>query len=222
MVNQRVLVVDDDPKIANLVELYLTRAGFEVAVAGDGLVALRLMREIEPVLIVLDLMLPGADGNTVARIAREEAGIPIVMLSALGSIRDRVNGLEAGADDYVAKPFAPTELVARVRSVLRRARPESHAAPVRIGDLLFDQAGHRVELAGRLIELSPAEFEILAALVEARGRVVTRDQLIDRLHPHGEGIVDRTIDVYVSRLRAKLGNERYVVTVRAAGYRLGA
>lgn len=222
MVNQRVLVVDDDPKIANLVELYLTRAGFEVAVAGDGLVALRLMREMEPVLIVLDLMLPGADGNTVARIAREEAGIPIVMLSALGSIRDRVNGLEAGADDYVAKPFAPTELVARVRSVLRRARPESHAAPVRIGDLLFDQAGHRVELAGRLIELSPAEFEILAALVEARGRVVTRDQLIDRLHPHGEGIVDRTIDVYVSRLRAKLGNERYVVTVRAAGYRLGA
>lgn len=221
MVNQRVLVVDDDPKIANLVELYLTRAGFEVAVAGDGLVALRLMREMEPVLIVLDLMLPGADGNTVARIAREEAGIPIVMLSALGSIRDRVNGLEAGADDYVAKPFAPTELVARVRSVLRRARPESHAAPVRIGDLLFDEAGHRVELAGRLVELSPAEFEILAALVEARGRVVTRDQLIDRLHPHGEGIVDRTIDVYVSRLRAKLGNERYVVTVRAAGYRLG-
>ncbi len=222
MVSQRVLVVDDDPKIANLVELYLTRAGFDVAVAGDGLVALRLMREVEPVLIVLDLMLPGADGNTVARIAREEAGIPIVMLSALGSIRDRVNGLEAGADDYLAKPFAPTELVARVRSVLRRARPEHLDAPVRIGELLFDAGGRRVELAGSPVDLTPAEFEILAALVEARGRVVTRDQLIDRLHPHGEGIVDRTIDVYVSRLRVKLGGGRYVVTARGAGYRLGA
>src|SRR5690348_1154920 len=113
----RVLVVEDDPKIAGLVRLYLERAGFDVAVAGDGLGALRLMREVDPALIVLDLMLPGADGNTVARIAREETGVPIVILSALGTTRDRVIGLESGADDYVAKPFDPSELVARVRSV---------------------------------------------------------------------------------------------------------
>ncbi len=220
----RVLVVDDDPKIAGLVRLYLERAGFEVAVAADGLGALRLMRETEPALIVLDVMLPGVSGNTVARIAREEAGIPIVMLSALGSTRDRVTGLEAGADDYVAKPFAPSELVARVRSVLRRARPARAGAALRHGELVFDLEGHRVALAGRAVELSPAEFEILAALLVAGGRVVTRDQLVNRLHPHGEGIDNRSIDVYVGRLRVKLGDSsarpRLVLTVRGFGYRL--
>ncbi len=219
------LVVDDDPKIAGLVRMYLERAGFEVAVAADGLGALRLMRELEPALIVLDLMLPGVDGNTVARIAREEAGVPIVMLSALGSTRDRVSGLESGADDYVAKPFDPAELVARVRSVLRRARPVQPAAPLRHGDLTFDLDEHLVALAGRAVNLSPAEFEILAALLTARGRVVTRDHLLNRLHPHGEAIGDRSIDVYVGRLRAKLGDSptrpRFVVTVRGVGYRLG-
>jgi DNA-binding response OmpR family regulator len=221
---ERVLVVDDDPKIAGLVRLYLERAGFDVAVAADGLGALRLMREIEPALMVLDLMLPGLDGNTVARIAREEAGIPIVMLSALGSTSDRVSGLEAGADDYVAKPFAPSELVARVRSVLRRARPAQPAAKLHYGDLLLDLGGRHAALGGRSVELSPAEFEILAALLEAGGRVVTRDQMINRLHPHGEGIDNRSIDVYVGRLRVKLGDSsarpRFVVTVRGVGYRL--
>jgi two-component system response regulator MtrA len=222
----RVLVVDDDPKIASLVQLYLERAGFEVAVAADGLAALRLMREIEPALIVLDLMLPGVDGNTVARIAREEAGTPIVVLSALGSTRHRVSGLDGGADDYVAKPFAPSELVARVRSVLRRATRTPPASPQRHGDLIVDLEEHRVDLAGCPVELSPAEFEILAVLLQAGGRVVTRDQLIDRLHPYGEGIDSRSIDVYIGRLRAKLNDNsarpRFVVTVRGLGYRLGA
>jgi DNA-binding response OmpR family regulator len=220
-----VLVVDDDPKIADLVRMYLERAGFEVAVAADGLGALRLMREIAPALIVLDLMLPGVDGNTVARIAREEAGVPIVMLTALGSTRDRVSGLEAGADDYMAKPFAPSELVARVRSVLRRATQAQPAAALRHGHLMLDVEQHRVELAGRSVELSPAEFEILAALLEAGGRVVTRDQLINRLHPRGEGIDDRSIDVYIGRLRVRLGDSsarpRFVLTVRGVGYRMG-
>jgi len=223
---ERVLVVDDDTKIAGLVRIYLERAGFEVAVAGDGLSALRLMREIEPALIVLDLMLPGVDGNTVARIAREEASIPIVMLTALGSTRDRVIGLEGGADDYVAKPFAPSELVARVRSVLRRARPVQPATAMRHGELMLDRERHQVKLAGRSVELSPAEFEIMAALLEAGGRVVSRDQLINRLHPHGEEIDDRSIDVYIGRLRVRLGESsarpRFVVTVRGVGYRLGA
>jgi two-component system response regulator MtrA len=221
-----VLVVDDDPKIATLVQLYLERAGFEVAIAGDGLTALRMMREREPALIVLDLMLPGLEGSAVARIAREEAGTPIVMLTALGATRHRVSGLEAGADDYVAKPFEPSELVARVRAVLRRTRPTRATAPRHHGELMFDAESHRVEVAGRPVDLSPIEFEILAALLEAGDRVVTRGQLIDRVRPDGKGIDDRSIDVYVSRLRVKLGDkpgqQRFVVTARGAGYRLGA
>ena len=220
-----VLVVDDDPKIARLVELYLERAGFQVAVAGDGLTALRLIREREPALIVLDVMLPDLDGHAVTRVTREEATIPIVMLSALGSTQHRVTGLEAGADDYLAKPFAPSELVARVRSVLRRSRPSRTSKPLRRGELMLDVEERRVELAGVSVELSAAEFEILAALMEAGGRLLTRDQLIDRLRPYGEGIQDRSVDVYVARLRAKLGDHparpRFVVTVRGAGYRLG-
>ena len=220
-----VLVVDDDPKIADLVRLYLERAGFRVVVAADGLAALKLMRKTQPALMVLDLMLPGVDGSTVARIAREEAGIPIVMLTALGSTRQRVSGLEAGADDYVAKPFAPSELVARVRSVLRRAMPARQSTRLQSGDLVLDPAVHIAELGGRPVDLSPAEFEILTALFEARGRVVTREQLIDRLHPHGEGIDSRSIDVYVRRLRLKLSDSpshpRFVVTARGVGYRLG-
>ena len=219
-----ILVVDDDPKIAALVKLYLERAGFAVATAGDGLEALQLMRRNQPALMVLDLMLPGLDGAGVARIARDEAGIPIVMLTALGSTRHRVDGLESGADDYVAKPFAPAELVARVRSVLRRARRTVPAKPIRHGALLVDVAGHQVELSGNNVDLSPAEFEVLSALVEARGRVVTRQQLVDRLHPNGDGIDDRSIDVYVGRLRSKLGDgsaRRFVVTARGVGYRLG-
>ena len=220
-----VLVVDDDPKIAALVRLYLERAGFQVVVAADGLAALKLMRKTQPALMVLDLMLPRVDGSTVARIAREEAGIPIIMLTALGSTRERISGLEAGADDYVAKPFAPSELVARVRSVLRRATPARQSARLQRGDLVLDPAVHIAELGGRPVDLSPAEFEILTALFEARGRVVTREQLIDRLHPHGEGIDSRSIDVYVRRLRLKLSDSpshpRFVVTARGVGYRLG-
>jgi DNA-binding response OmpR family regulator len=147
------------------------------------------------------------------------------MLTALGSTRHRVSGLEAGADDYVAKPFAPDELVARVRSVLRRARPAQRGGPRSHGELLYDVDGRRLERAGRPIDLSPVEFEILGALLEAGGRVVTRDQLIERLHPHGEDIGYRTIDVYVRRLRMKLGDNsaqpRFVCTVRGAGYRMG-
>lgn len=220
-----VLVVDDDPKIAALVKLYLERGGFDVAVAADGLAALRLLREREPALIVLDVMLPGVDGMTVARIAREEVGLPIVMLSALGSTSHRVSGLEAGADDYVAKPFAPSELVARVRSVLRRSKPARSGVSFRHGELFVDADGHRAELAGKSLDLSPAELEILTALMEARGRVVTRSQLVERLHPGGEEIGDRSIDVYVRRLRVKLGESttrpRFVVTARGFGYRLG-
>jgi DNA-binding response OmpR family regulator len=225
-VRELVLVVDDDPKIAQLVALYLQRAGFETAIAADGLTALRLMREREPVLIVLDVMLPDLNGHAVAQVAREEGAIPILMLSALGSTQHRVNGLEAGADDYLPKPFAPSELVARVRSVLRRARPARPTTPLRRGELVLDLEARTAELGGESMDLSAAEFEILSALLEAEGRVLSRDQLIDRLRPYGGEIQDRSVDVYIGRLRAKLGERadrpRFVVTVRGAGYRLGA
>ena len=220
-----VLVVEDDHKIAELVRLYLEKAGYDVAVASDGLIGLRLMRELNPALIVLDLMLPGVDGRMVARIAREETATPIVMLTALGSLRQRVSGLDAGADDYLAKPFAPAELVARVRSVLRRTRPVVKPRIQQRGALGFDPGQRRVEVDGVEVRLSPAELELLAALFDAQGRVVTREQIVDRLHPHGEWIDARSIDVYVRRLRMKLGDttarSRFVVTARGAGYRLG-
>src|SRR5205823_2411303 len=167
-----------------LVEKYLQRAGYRVAIAQDGLSALRMIRMLSPALVVLDLMLPELDGQSVARAAREEHDVSIIMLTALGSTTQRVAGLEAGADDYLAKPFAPSELVARVRSVLRRTRTSS-TSPIRYGDIMIDA-------------------------------VVRSDE--------GQGIQDRSIDVYVRRLRSKLGDDArthsHVVTVRGIGYRL--
>ena len=156
---------------------------------------------------------------------RSFSDVPIIVLSVRDRQADKVAALDAGADDYVAKPFAPSELVARVRSVLRRAMPARQSARLQRGDLVLDPAVHTAKLGGRPVELSPAEFEILTALFEAGGRVVTREQLIDRLHPHGEGIDSRSIDVYVRRLRLKLSDSpshaRFVVTARGVGYRLG-
>lgn len=223
--SELVLVVDDDLKIASLVELYLMRAGYRVAIASDGREAVRKLRELEPALIVLDLMLPELDGMAVARVAREETRIPIVMLSALGTIRDRVTGLERGADDYVAKPFAPDELVARVRSVLRRTSGRKPSGVMRKGRLTLDLERRRVDVSDVEIELSASEFELLAALVEADGRVLTRRQLVERLVRLGEEIQERSIDVYLARLRTKLGDDparaAFVLTSRGVGYRLG-
>ena len=223
--SELVLVVDDDRKIASLVELYLVRAGYRVAIAGDGREAVRMLREGDPALVVLDLMLPELDGMAVARVAREETRIPIVMLSALGSIRDRITGLERGADDYVAKPFAPAELVARVRSVLRRSRGATPPEVLRKGRLQIDLERRQVKVSGIEIDLSASEFELLAALAEADGRVLTRRQLVERLRPLGDDIQERSIDVYLARLRTKLGDDSvtstFVVTSRGVGYRLG-
>jgi DNA-binding response OmpR family regulator len=220
-----ILVVDDDVMIAQLVEKYLTRAGYRVAIAHDGLTALKMIRELSPALVVLDLMLPELDGQAVARAAREENDLSIIMLTALGSTVHRVAGLESGADDYVAKPFAPSELVARVRSVLRRAKPARTAA-IRYGDIAVDPERRVARVADRGIELTASEFDLLHALVQARGRVLTREFLIDAVLRSNleHGIQDRSIDVYVRRLRSKLGDNAHapghVVTVRGIGYRL--
>jgi DNA-binding response OmpR family regulator len=220
-----ILVVEDDPKIAQLVRAYLEREGFGVASVRDGIAALAAVHEHRPRLIVLDLMLPELDGLSVARRVREESDIPILMLSARGSVADRVHGIAEGADDYLAKPFSPAELVARVKAILRRAtvRPRSREK-LRLDDLVIDRDRHEVVRDGQSVVLSTIEFRLLVALVEAEGRVLSRDALLDALYGSADGEpLDRTIDVYVRRLRDRLGDSpvrpRYVATVRGIGYR---
>lgn len=221
-----ILVIDDDVKIARLVETYLVKAGYRVAIAQDGLTGLRMIRELSPALVVLDLMLPDLDGRAVARATREEGDTLIVMLTALGTTAQRVLGLEGGADDYLAKPFAPSELVARVRSVLRRTRPQRTAALLRHRDLLVDSDRRVAKIGDRVIDLTTAEFDLLHALVQAGGRVMTRDLLMNAVprRDSAQSIQNRSIDVYVQRLRSKLSDDtrdpRYIVTVRGIGYRL--
>jgi len=219
-----VLVVDDDPKIVQLVRAYLEREGFAVVTAGDGRAALAAIRELTPRLIVLDLMLPEIDGMTVARRVREDSDTPILMLSARSAVADRIQGISEGADDYLSKPFSPAELVVRVKAILRRARPARSRGPLRLGDLEIDRERHEVRRAGEALSLTAAELRLLIALVEAQGRVLTRDALLDALYGNDTTeTVDRTVDVYIGRLRDKLGDRsgrpRYVATVRGTGYR---
>ena len=223
-----ILVVDDDPKIVALVLAYLERERFRVVTAGDGRAALRAIEEHAPRLVVLDLMLPEVDGLAVIRRTRAMGDIPILVLSARGSTGDRIQGLSEGADDYLPKPFSPAELVARVRTILRRTERDAldGGADVRYrtGDLEVDLARHAVRIAGREVVLSILELRLLVALLAADGRILSRDQLLDAIHGVGEAdVTDRAIDVYVKRLREKLGDDpaapRFVATVRGAGYR---
>jgi DNA-binding response OmpR family regulator len=223
-----VLVVDDDPKIVTLVRTYLEREGLPVVTAGDGRAALAAVGASQPRLIVLDLMLPELDGLALMRIVRERSEVPIVILSARGSAADRVYGIDEGADDYLVKPFSPAELVVRVKAVLRRTerapgRPKDRGT-IRHGDLAIDLDRLEVRRGSKLIPLTAAEFRLLTALVQADGRVLTRQVLLDALYGPIQGdALERTIDVHVGRLRDKLGepvdSPRYIATVRGAGYR---
>ncbi len=223
-----ILVVDDDPKIVTLVRTYLERERFPVVTATDGRAALRLIEERSPRLVVLDLMIPELDGLAVIRRARELGDVPILILSARGAVGDRILGLSEGADDYLPKPFSPAELVVRVRTILRRVERPGGLPPAEMllvsGDLELDPARHEATIAGRPVSLSTLELRLLWALLDADGRVLTRDQLLDAIHGAGEGdVLDRSIDQYIKRLREKLGDDaaepRYVATVRGAGYR---
>ena len=224
-----ILVVDDDPKIVSLVRTYLERERYPVITAADGPSALRAIEDHRPRLVVLDLMLPGLDGLSVMRRARAGGEVPILILSARGSVGDRILGLAEGADDYLPKPFSPAELVVRVRTILRRTeRPlgDALAADEQLvtGDLVVDAGRHEARIAGRPVPLSALELRLLATLLDADGRALTRDQLLDGIHGTGEGdVLDRAIDVYIKRLREKLGDDanepRYVATVRGVGYR---
>jgi DNA-binding response OmpR family regulator len=224
-----ILVVDDDAKIVQLVRTYLEREGFEVVTATDGPAALAAFRARRPSLLVLDLMLPGLDGFAITRIVREESDVPVLMLSARGATADRVLGLNEGADDYMAKPFSPAELVSRVKAILRRVErhDQPRDEPVCFRDLLIDPARHEVRRGDEELQLTSGELRLLVALVEARGRILTREALLDALYGGGEGdVMERTVDVYIRRLREKLGDDadhpRYVATIRGAGYRAAA
>lgn len=221
-----ILVVDDDPKILQLVRTYLEREGFVVTTAADGFAAVAALRRSLPRLMVLDLMLPALDGVAVLRAARADSNLPVLILSARGSTADRISGIANGADDYLPKPFSPAELVVRVKALLRRT--EGRDGVIRkalaLGDLAIDLDRHEVRRGNERIPLTQSELSLLSALVEARGRIVTREALLDALHGKGEAeVLDRSIDVYIRRLRDKLGDDpdqpRYVATVRGAGYR---
>ena len=222
----RVLVVEDEPDIRELLAFHLEREGFLVTRASTGGEGLRQARATPPDLVILDLMLPEMDGLEVCRRLRADAGtaaLPVIMLTAKGDEVDRVVGLEIGADDYIVKPFSPKELLARVRAVLRRSRAPATGTPLTVGGIVLDGATHQVTVAGQPLALTPKEFDLLRALLEARGRVLSREHLLDRVwgYARADEIESRTVDVHVRRLRAKLGAEgERILTVKNVGYRL--
>ena len=223
MTNKRILVVDDDVKAVELVKLYLSRDGYRVMTANDGLEALRLAQESHPDLIVLDLMLPGMDGLEICRTIRRESDVPIIMLTARTTDEDKLTGLGMGADDYVTKPFSPRELAARVRAVLRRLPGERGPDEIKYGEITINFKKHEVFLGGIPLNLTPVEFKLLGVLVKEPGRVFSREQLIeDALGFDFEGF-NRTIDVHILNLRRKLepepGRPKYIKTVYGAGYK---
>jgi DNA-binding response OmpR family regulator len=221
-----VLIVEDDKKTASLISLYLQREGYETAMALDGVEALNLVRQKNPSVVILDLMLPRLDGWEVCRKIREFSDVPILMLTARGEEFDRVLGLTIGADDYMVKPFSPRELVARIKAILRRSNITRRDVTdrIKVGTLLLDSHKHEVMVNDRPVLLTPSEFKLLRLFMHAPGRLFTREQLLDALYPQGEEVVDRVVDVHIGKLRQKLekdpANPRYIVTVRGFGYRL--
>jgi two-component system alkaline phosphatase synthesis response regulator PhoP len=220
----RILVVDDDPGIVKLVRGYLEQVGFEVAVAYDGKKAMQIARNDRPDLVILDLMLPEMDGWDVCRALRKESDVPIIMLTARVEESDKLIGLELGADDYVTKPFSPRELVARVRSVLRRAEgmPARHERISR-GDITVDLSRHLVEVRGQSVDLTPTEFDLLATLMGDPGRAFTRSQLLEAVQGYAYDGYERTIDVHIKNLRQKIEEDarspQRVKTVYGIGYK---
>ena len=223
-VSKRVLVVDDEPKIVEVVGDYLRSAGFSVTYAADGERAVALARARPPDLVVLDLGLPGLDGLDVARDLRRASPVPIIMLTARGAETDRVLGLELGADDYLVKPFSPRELLARVRAVLRRAEGlQSERERFVVGDVVVDTGRRQVMVGNRVVELTATEFDLLVELARQPGRVFTRAQLLGAIHGVAVESYERAVDAHIKNLRRKLEPDphrpRYLLTVHGVGYR---
>ena len=224
--SDRILVVEDEKDLAHVLEYNLRQAGFDPLIACDGAAGLRMARDVKPALVLLDVMLPDLSGIEVCKKLKADAAtssMPVVMLTARGEESDRVKGLEAGADDYVTKPFSVREVMLRVRAVLRRTAGKTPTAAT-VGEahgvLKIDRGAHRVHVGKKEIELTATEFRLLTDLIDASGRVRTRDALLDRVWGYAPEVVSRTVDTHVRRLREKLLDAgSYVVTVRGVGYR---
>lgn len=220
----RILVVDDDVALAEMIGIVLKSEGFEPLFCAHGDEALEAFRQGQPDLVLLDLMLPGKDGNEICRLIRAESGVPIVMLTAKSDTVDVVLGLESGADDYISKPFKPKELIARIRARLRRT-DEPSPEHLTIGDLDIDVTGHRVSRNGETIPLTPLEFDLLVALARKPWQVFTREVLLERVWGYRHAADTRLVNVHVQRLRSKVEHDpedpKIVVTVRGVGYKAG-
>ncbi len=223
--NARILVVDDDTALAEMIGIVLRTEGFETHFCADGAQAIDAFHSAQPDLVLLDLMLPGMSGIDVCALIREESGVPIIMLTAKSDTADVVKGLESGADDYVVKPFNPKELVARIRTRLRPT-PETTTGTLTVGDLTVDVAGHEVKRGETKINLTPLEFELLLALALKPQQVFTREMLLEQVWGYHYKADTRLVNVHVQRLRAKVeedpDNPRIVMTVRGVGYRAGS
>ena len=223
MAKGKILIVEDDRDIAEMVEYNLTEAGYETVTAPDGRIGVESAAKDRPDLIILDIMLPVMDGFEVCRALkanRSTADIPIIILSAKSQETDKVLGLELGADDYVTKPFSPRELIARTRAILRRRRSQRPPGSTRIGDIVIDAAKHKVTVRCEQITLTFTEFKLLEFLAQRPGIVLSRDRIIDAVAGDNAVVCDRTVDAHVKSLRRKLGPARdYIETVRGAGYR---
>ena len=222
---QRILVVDDEPDVLELVEYNLSGAGFSVITASDGAEALAKIRTHQPDLVILDVMMPEMDGTELCKLLRRDpatADIPIILLTARAGESDRVLGFELGADDYVTKPFSPRELVLRVKSLLRRGQiSEEKSEVMTFGDLIIDIPRHQVTVKGSVVSLTATEFKLLTTLAHRRGRVQSRDKLLRDVWGYQEAIDTRTVDTHMRRLREKLGVAADCLdTVRGVGYRL--
>jgi DNA-binding response OmpR family regulator len=222
----KILVADDELTLLSTLRAYLEESGFAVVTVTNGRDALFATRHEKPDLIVLDLMMPEMDGWEAARLIRRESAVPIIMLTARVEDADKIAGLEMGADDYVTKPFSPREVVARVRAVLRRTHGELTAEPevMRVGGLELDHETHTVRLNREPVDLTPSEFDLLAALMRRPGRVFTRMELLDHIQGEAYAAYERTIDVHIKNLRAKIEedprNPHYIETVYGVGYRM--
>lgn len=220
----RILVVDDDQALAEMIGIVLSAEGYTVSTSADGIQAIHDFETLRPDLILLDLMLPGIDGIEVCRRIRRESDVPIVMLTARSDTADVVSGLEAGADDYVPKPFKPKELVARVRARLRR-KEDSGDGHIILGDIEIDVPGHAVSRGGQSIPLTPLEFDLLVALCSNPAKVFSREELLERVWGYRHAADTRLVNVHVQRLRSKIEHDplhpEIIVTVRGVGYRAG-
>jgi DNA-binding response OmpR family regulator len=223
--NGPVLIVEDDPNTATLVQTYLERDGFQTIKAADGETALRLAKQHQPGFVILDVMLPFLDGWEVCRQLRTFSDVPILMLTAREEEIDRVTGLSLGADDYVVKPFSPRELVARVKAILRRVRPmqSAYSQLLICNDLRVEPEKHRVRLGDCPVNLTGSEYKLLCALMRTPGRVFSRSELLSHFYQDGETVVDRVIDVHIGNLRQKIEKDptkpQYILTVRGFGYK---